>query len=140
MLLVWAVPCERYTLHEDGTADLFSAGFDTFRVERLPAELDLTIVARLLLMEDEETALLVHVLGPSTTPLGELQHSIEARPGPTHREGHMVGQTEVLDIRRIPAATEGVYSVELYVEGAREAISVERHISLYFNVRAGLPQ
>lgn len=81
MLLAWAVSCASYELLDDGTANIFAAGFDTFRVETLPVPLDLTLLVRLLLMEDEESELELHVLGPNTAPLGSLAHPVQADPG-----------------------------------------------------------
>jgi len=99
VLLAWAVSCDSYELREDGTADIFAAGFDTFRVESLPVQLELNILVRLLLAEDERGEIELHVLGPDTTPLGTLTHEIEAEPGPRHRPGYLVSQTEALEPR-----------------------------------------
>jgi hypothetical protein len=139
VLLAWAVPCDSYELREDGTVDIFGAGFDTFYVDELPAELDLTILIRVLLMEDERAEFDVHVLGPNMAPLGALAHEVEAEPGPNHRPGYTVNQTEALELA-FPAETEGVYSVEIYTDGARAATSDDRHRSLFFTVREGLPE
>lgn len=138
MLLAWAVSCDSYELHEDGTADIFGAGFDTFRVESLPAELELTILARLLLMEDEQGEIELQVLGPDMSVLGTLVSEVDADPGPNHRPGYIVSQTEALSVAFL-AETEGVYSVELYVDGGRKSLSPERRTSFFFNVREGLP-
>ena len=90
-------------------------------------------------MEGEESELDVHVLGPNTVVLGAVQHPVEAEPGPSHRTGYMVSQTEVLELRRIPADTAGVYSVEIYSGSARDGTSKDHRLSLFFNVREGLP-
>jgi hypothetical protein len=137
VLLAWAVSCDSYELHEDGTADIFGAGFDTFRVESLPAELELTILARLMLMEDEQGEIELQVLGPNMSVLGSLVSEVDADPGPNHRPGYIVSQTEALDVAFL-AETEGVYSVELYVDGDRTRLSPERRTSFFFNVREGL--
>ena len=139
MLLAWAVSCESYELHDDGTANICAAGFDTFRVESLPAELPLTILVRILLSEDEESELEVHVLGPSTVPLGSLAYPVVAEPGPNHRPGYIVSQIEALELA-IPAETSGVYSVELFADhDPHDPASPEHRCSLFFNVREGLP-
>lgn len=124
---------------DDGTANIFAAGFDTFRVETLPVPLDLTLLLRLVLMEDEESELELHILGPDTAPLGSLAHPVAADPGPLHRPGYAVSQIEVLEVSFL-AVTTGVYSVELYVDhDATRPRSDEHRRSLYFNVREGLP-
>jgi hypothetical protein len=139
VLIAWAVPCDSYELHDDGTADIFGAGFDTFHVETLPAELELTVVTRLLLMEDEHAEIELQVLGPDTTPLGTLIHGIDAEPGPGHRAGYTVNQTEVLEIGFL-AETEGVYSLEIYTDGERASVSPDRRRSIFLTVREGLPE
>lgn len=137
MLLAWAVSCESYELREDGTADIFGAGFDTFRVESLPVELEVSILVRLFLTEDERGQIELHVLGPDTKPLGMLSHEVVAAPGRNHRSGFLVSQTEALETR-FPAETVGVYSVEIYTD--RAAVSEDRRRSIFFNVREGLPE
>lgn len=140
MLLAWVVPCESYELREDGTADIFAAGFDTFYADGLPARLEFTLVVRLLLMENEQNEIEVHLLGPDTTLLGTLTHKVEAKPGPNHRPGYLVNQSEALEVSFV-AEQEGVYSVELYTDtGDREAVSEERRRSIFFSVRDGLPE
>jgi hypothetical protein len=138
VLLAWAVPCDSYELHDDGTVDIFGAGFDTFRVDELPADLELTIVVRVLLMEDEHSEIELQMVGPDTTSLGTLIHPIDADPGPNHRPGYTVNQTEVLEVG-FHADGEGVYSVEIYTGGAHRP-SDERRRSLFFNVREGVPE
>jgi hypothetical protein len=128
-------------LREDGTADIFGAGFDTFRVEYLPADVDLLIVARFLLMEDEETSIDLHVLGPGTEPLYASSYDIEAMPGPNHRPGYTVSQIEVVEVIAVPAETEGIYSVEAYPDSVRgDPTSDQRRHSIFFSVREGLPE
>jgi hypothetical protein len=139
VLLSWAVPCDSYELHEDGTADIFGAGFDTFRVESLPVDLELTILARLLLMEDEVAGLEAHILGPSGFSLRSLLIEIEADPGPNHRQGYTVNQTEAF-VLEFEAPTEGVYSAEIYTDAQRgDPTAEERRRSLFFSVREGIP-
>lgn len=131
--------CASYELLDDGTANIYNAGFDTFRVESLPVPLELTILTRLLLLEDEESEIEVHVLGPDTAALGSLTHPIAAEPGPNHRPGYSVSQIEVLELAFL-ARTTGVYSVELYVDhDPHRPRSDEHRRSLFFNVREGLP-
>ena len=140
MLLVWAVSCDSYELHEDGTADIFGAGFDTFRVESLPIELEIQILLRLILLEDERDEIDVLVLGPGLALLHEGTFEIEATPGTNHRPGYDVNQIEPLRLAFI-AETEGVHSVEIYAGGKRdETLSDERRRTLFFNVREGLPE
>jgi hypothetical protein len=140
VLLAWAVSCDSYELHEDGTADIFGAGFDTFRVDGLPAGLELIILVRLLMMEDETSDLELHILGPETTSLFSDTFEIEAEPGPNHRLGYTVSQTEALEIEFV-AEREGPYSAEIYVDGHRgDPMSEERRRTIFFNVREGLPE
>jgi hypothetical protein len=140
LLLVWAVSCDSYETRLDGTVDIYGAGFDTFRVDELPAELDLEVVLRLMLSEDEKGLLEAYVLGPDTAPLGDLQFTVEAEPGPSHRQGFMVSQTEVLHLTFL-AETEGVYSVELYVDhDPKHPRSPEHRHTFLFYVREGLPE
>jgi hypothetical protein len=139
VLLSWAVSCASYELLDDGTANIYNAGFDTYRVESLPVPLELTILTRLLMLEDEEAEIEVHVLGPDTAPLGSLTHPITADPGPNHRPGYSVSQIEVLELAFL-ARTTGVYSVELYVDhNPDQPQAYEHRRSLFFNVREGLP-
>jgi hypothetical protein len=140
VLLVWAVSCDAYEPREDGTVDIYGAGFDTYRVDELPAELDLDVLLRLLLSEDEEGRLEAYILGPDTVSLGDLQFPVEPDPGPMHRQGFMVSQTEVLRLRFL-AETEGVYSLELYVDHDpnRPRSSEHRH-TFFFHVREGPPE
>jgi hypothetical protein len=139
VLLAWAVSCESYELREDGTADIFAAGFDTLYVDGLPAKLGVTILVRLLLQEGEKGEIEVQVLGPDTVSLGTLIHEIEAEPSPNHRPGYLVSQTEGLEIV-FPAETEGVYSIELYTDKPHDAVSEERRRSIFLNIRDGLPE
>ena len=140
MLLVWAVSCDSHEERDDGTANIYGAGFDTFRVDALPAELDLEVLLRLMLPENEPGLLEVYVLGPGTQPLGDLQFTVDPDPGPMHRPGFMVSQTEVLSLVFI-AETEGVYSVELYVDhDPKRPHSPEHRHTLFFYVREGLPE
>lgn len=143
MLLVWAVSCEAYELHEDGTADIFGAGFDTFYVESLPARLELTILARVLMAEDERANLDLHILGPNPTALGiaSVTYELDPDPGPNHRPGYLVAQTEVLKVERFRAEMEGPYVAEIYVDPPRgDPTSAERRRSLFFSVRLGSPE
>ena len=140
MLLAWAVSCDSYELHDDGTADIFAAGFDTFRVDALPAELDLAVLLRSCCSRTKKANWRSTVLGPDTTPLGNLAFTITADPGPDHRPGYTVSQIEALKLVFL-AETEGIYSVELYVgHSAGNATSEERRRSIFFNVREGLPE
>jgi hypothetical protein len=126
-------------LHDDGTANIYRAGVDTFRVDALPAELDISIVLRLLMPEDRGGSVEVYMLGPDTRPLGNLDFAIMPSPGSGHRPGYMVSQIEALHLLFL-AETEGVYSVELYVDhDPRHPLSDEHRRTLFFNVRAGLP-
>jgi Family of unknown function (DUF6941) len=139
VLIAWAVSCDSYDLRDDGTANIYAAGFDTFRVESLPAELELTILVRLLLEEDEEGELEVDILGPNTAVLGMLSHAMNAEPGPNHQPGYIVSQIEVLELRFI-SESEGTYSVELFTERAHlDPTNELRRRSIFFNVRLGLP-
>jgi hypothetical protein len=140
VLLAWAVSCDSYELRDDGTANIYAAGFDTFRVESLPAELDLSVLLRFLLIEDEASELEVYVLGPDTTPLGNLAFAIKADPGPEHRPGYLVSQIEALNLTFL-AEREGVHSVELYADHDPDRPTAEEHRrSIFFNVRRGLPE
>jgi hypothetical protein len=139
MLLAWAVSCDSYELHEDGTANIYMAGFDTFRVEELPAELDLSVLLRLLMPEDQGGELEVYMLGPDTTPLGDLKFTVTPNPPPGHRPGYTVSQIEALNLL-FRAEAAGVYSVELYVDhNPSKPLSDEHRRTLFFNVREGLP-
>jgi hypothetical protein len=138
VLIAWAVSCEEYELRADGTVDIYAAGFDTFYVERLPATIDITILVRVHLVEDERAKIDVHVLGPDTVPLGALKHEVVAAPGSNHRPGYLVTQTEALEVKDLQVESEGVYSVEVYADPARGPYQ-ERRRSIFFTVREGLP-
>lgn len=69
MLLAWAVSCDSYELHDDGTAHIYSAGIDTFRVESLPDILSVSVLVKVLMQEGEQDRLEFHLLGPETKPL-----------------------------------------------------------------------
>jgi hypothetical protein len=140
VLLAWAVSCDSYELHEDGTADILGAGYDTFHVDKLPAEIDLPILVRLLLMEDEQGTIDLYVLGIDAAPLHSVTYEIEADPGPNHRSGYIVSQTEALEVLGLSVEAEGVYSIELYVNGDPNRLSDEHRRSIFFNVREGLPE
>jgi hypothetical protein len=140
LLIAWAVSCDSYELHEDGTADIYGAGFDTFRVDRLPIALELIILVRLLLQEDERGKIDLHLLAPETTPLGTLTFDVEPEPGPNHRPGYTVNQTEAFKVQ-FDAETTGVYSAELYIVGRRQGdVSEDRRRSLFFSVRDDLDE
>jgi hypothetical protein len=135
VLLAWAVSCDSYELRENTTADIFGAGIDTFYVDDLPSDLDVTILVRLLLTEGERTALQLQMLAPDTVPLGTLTFDVDAEPGPNHREGFIVSQIEVLRAG-FRAETEGVYSAEIFaMDGRGDPTSEERRRSIFFNVR-----
>jgi hypothetical protein len=135
VLLAWAVSCASYELRGDGTADIYGAGFDTFYVEEVPAVLELTVLVRLLLHEDEESGSELQMLGADTTPLGTLTFDIDPDPGPNHRPGYLVSQIEVLRAS-FRADSVGVYSVELFTSDERgDRVSEERRRSIFFNVR-----
>jgi hypothetical protein len=138
VLIAWAVSCEEYELRDDGTVDIYAAGFDTFYVEQLPASLDFTILVRLLLVEDEHAEIDVHVLGPDTVPIGALKYPIVALPGSNHRPGYLVTQTEAIVLEALPIQSAGVYSVEIYTDPGRSP-DEERRRSIFFTVREGLP-
>jgi hypothetical protein len=139
VLLDWVVLCDSYESHEDGTGDILGAGFDTFRVESLPADIDLTLALRFLLLEDEQASISIYVLGPGTETMEVLKYEIEADPQPGHRAGYQVSQIEVLEIGFF-AESEGVYSVEIYVDGERgDPTSYNRCRSIFFSVVLGLP-
>jgi hypothetical protein len=139
VLLAWAVSCESYELHEDGTVDIFGAGFDTFYVDGLPAKLELMVLVRLLLQEDEKTEIELQVLGPEPlSSLASIVYPIEAEPGQNHRPGYLVAQTEGLEVSFL-AETEGPYSLEIYADKGPN-VTEERRRSIFFNVRDGLPE
>ena len=145
MLLAWALSCDSYELHDDATADIYLAGFDTFFIEELPAEVDFLILARLLLMEDETDEIQLEILGPPTPEggpvgLGSFTYEIKPRPGINHRPGSMVGQIEAFVIPEVPVGAEGIYSVELYVGSEHREPTEERRRSIFFNVYEGLPE
>jgi hypothetical protein len=111
------------------------AGIDTLYVDRLPAQIEVTLLARLWLLEDETGHIELQVFGPDTTPLGTLPFEIHPEPGPNHRPGYLVTQTEALELGFL-AETDGTYSVEVYADRGRgDAVSEERRRSLFFNVR-----
>ena len=140
MLIAWAVSCDSYELRDDGTADIFGAGFDTHYVDELPTKVEVTILVRLLMQEDEANEIELHVLGPDTGSLGSLSHPVEAEPGPNHRPGYIVAQIEALEVGFL-AESEGVYSIEIYADaGKGQAVSAERRQSIFLNVRAGSPE
>lgn len=139
MLLAWAVSCDSYELRDDGTADIFGAGTDTFYVDQLPTEIDLTILVRLLLLEDEQSELELHILGPQTNPLRSFTWPVESDPGPNHRPGYIVSQIEALEIVGIPVETEGPYSVEIYADARPDRLTDEHRRSIHFYVREGMP-
>ena len=139
MLIAWAVSCDSYELRDDGTANIFGAGFDTFFVPSIPVELDFTILVRLLLMEGDKDEIGMQILGSETQLLGDLSIEIEADPGPHHRAGYVVSQIEVLEVPSITAEAEGVYSVEIYLGSHRPGPSEDRRRSIFFNVLEGEP-
>ena len=135
MLLAWVLSCDSHEERDDGTTDIFGAGIDTFYVDRLPAQVELTLLARLWLIEDESGQIELQVFGPDTTPLGTLPYPIDAEPGPNHRPGYLVTQTEPLEVG-FRAEVEGTYSIEVYADRTRgHAVAADRRASLFFNVR-----
>lgn len=137
MLLVWAVLCDSYELHDDGKTDIFGAGLDTFHVEALPAELDLKVVIHLLLYEEEEAELELHLVGPNTSNVHVLPYRIAVEPGPLHQAGSAVSQTEAIEIP-YEVDTAGPHVIELYA-GPHDSSPIEQHRSLFFQVVEGLP-
>jgi hypothetical protein len=135
------VSCDSYELHEDETADIYRAGFDTYYVESLPAGCELTILVRLWLEEGETGELELQLLGPGTTPLGSKTFRVEADPGTNHRPGYLVSQIEALNVGFL-AETEGIYSAEIETaaEKRRDPTSPKRRRSIFLNVREGLPE
>lgn len=139
MLLDWVLLCDSYRLHDGGSADIYEASFDTIHVEQLPADIDLTLLCRLLLGEDEQAELELHVLGPGTAPLGSLAYEIAADPRPNHRPGYIVSQIEAIDVG-FAAEEPGVYSIELFVNAPRgDPTAYERRRSIFFSVVEGVP-
>ncbi len=133
MLLAWVLACEGYEHHDDGTVDISRAGFDTFYVDDLPARIEVSLLAHLLLYEGEAENIQLVMLGPSTAPLGELDYPIEATPPRTHRPGYLVRQTEVLEVGFL-AESEGVYSIDVYVGDSKRA-DRDKHATLFLHVR-----
>jgi hypothetical protein len=137
--LVWAVPCDSYELHDDGTAHIFSAGFDAFQVEALPADLELKVILGLLLEEGEEAELEVHVIGPHMTGVRSLMHPITAEPGPLHRPGNFVSQVEAIEIE-YSAEAPGEYVLLIYDKPVTDdLVSSQSNFSFFFSVVEGLP-
>jgi hypothetical protein len=53
VLLAWVLACDSYEQRDDGTTDIYGAGIDTAYVDRLPARVELTLLARVWLTEKE---------------------------------------------------------------------------------------
>lgn len=138
MRVVWAVLCSSYEIHDDGTADIFGAGFDAFQVESLPAELDLRVLAHLLMYEGEESELEIHLFAPGMTSVQTLSHRITADPGPLHRPGRIVAQTEAIEIPYEVSIADS-YSIEVYAAPHGPDLP-EQHHTLFFQVVEGLPE
>jgi hypothetical protein len=133
----WAVSCESFDARDDGTADIATAGFDSFYVEAFPAPIEFPIVMRLFMEEGERGELDVHLLGTNPTERKSLRYPIEAEPGPYHRPGYLISQIESLDVK-FPADAEGIYSVEIYTGG--EAVTDDYRRSFFIYVRPGPPE
>ena len=140
MEIAWAVSCDSLEWRDDGTVDLSGAGFDTIYVDELPADLEVIVVVRLFLEEGEHGNIEVEARAPDTTVLGSATFTMVADPGPTHQPGYRVSQIEAITIADIPADSPGIYSIELYLEGEREALPLHRRRSIQFNVVEGLPE
>ena len=111
MLLAWVLSCDSHEQRDDGTTDIYGEGIDTVYVDRFPATVEITLLARVWLMEDETSEIELQVFGPDTTPLGTLRHGVEPDPEPNHRPGYLVTQTEELEVG-FPAEAEGTYSID----------------------------
>jgi hypothetical protein len=135
----WAVACESYQWRDNGTVNLFGAGFDTIYVDELPADLGVIVVVHLFLDEDEAGTIEVEACGPDTASLGVASYPTRAEPGPRHRPGFRISQLEAIRIADIPAELPGVYSVDIFLEGERERTPPLRRRTIDFNVIEGLP-
>jgi hypothetical protein len=135
----WAVSCDSYELRDDGTADVYEAGFDTYYVESVPAECELRILVRLILEEGETGEIELELLAPLTVPLGSKTYPIEADPGTNHRAGYLVNQIEALEVG-FPAETEGIYVAEIRTNPGRgDSASEKWRRSVFLYVREGTP-
>ena len=131
MRLLWVVSCRGYELRDDDTVDIEGAGVNTFWVDSLPADLEVHVVMRLALLENEEGIVEAHFLGPRMTNRQSADVPIEAAPLLGHLDGFEVHMTQPLTFR-FEAEEEGTHSVELYLpDGRRE--------SLFWVVRIGYP-
>jgi hypothetical protein len=139
VLLVWAVLCDSFELRDDGKADIFGAGLDTFQVESLPAELDLRIVFHLLLYEDEDAELDLTLIGPTMSNVQPVTYRLAAQPGPLHRPGSAVSQTEGIEVP-YEVRTEGPHSIELYAAPHGSDSAPQQSRNLFFQVVEGLPE
>lgn len=135
MLLAWAVSCDSYELHDDGTANIYQAGIDTFTVDSLPLSLPVPVLVKVLLQEGEEAELEFHLIGPDTTPLAEpIMFPLVGTPGRNHRQGYVVSVVEALDFV-LPIATAGPHSIEIWTERAyKDPGNPERRRSIFLNV------
>jgi hypothetical protein len=140
VLLAWAVSCDSYELHDDGTADIRQAGIDTFHVGWVPLQLPVSVMVKVLLMEAEEAELEFHALGPNTEPLAEtIRFPFVGTPGPTHRSGYVVSVVEALDFV-LPVSEYGTHSIEISTDRAHaDPTNPEHRRSIFLNVfRAGI--
>jgi hypothetical protein len=135
VLLAWAVSCDSYELHDDGTADIFLAGFDTVRVASLPLTLEISVLIKALMQEREQAELEFHLLGPDTKPIRDpVPFSLVATPTLNHRPGYTVSVVEAIDFA-IPISSTGIHSIEIWTENAyRDPLSEERRRSIHVNV------
>jgi hypothetical protein len=123
-------------------ADISGAGFDTFQVESLPAELDLAVVVHLLMYEKEEADLLVSLVGPGGENRLQVSHRFTGTPGRLHRAGSVVRLTEALQFPPYPVVEEGPYAIELEAgsHSTDPLVLDQQRRTLFFNVREGLPE
>ena len=138
MLLAWAVSCNSYQLHDDGTANISQAGIDTFTVDSLPLDLPVPVLVKVLLQEDEEAELEFHLIGPELTPLAvPIMFPLVGTSGPNHRPGYAVSVVEALDFV-LPVTSPGTHSVEIWTERAyKDPTNPERRRSIFLNVFRG---
>jgi hypothetical protein len=137
VFIAWAVSCESYEINADLTAEISQAGLDTFYVDALPAKVDITLLVRVSLMEEEqgEIDLLVMAAEPPTAQIAYVTVPIDPEFGPNYRPGYLATHVEVLELTALPVETEGIYSVEIYDAKAQAATAPDKRATHFFSVR-----
>ncbi len=131
MRLIWAVSCRSYDPQPDGTVDIEGAAIDELWTAELPAVVEVTVLVRVGMVENEEADLQVELLAHDGSLVDALDLTMHGVPGPFDRPGYEVKKIQPVYCR-FDAESEGIYSTEIFMDGKREH-------SLFFSVREGLP-